>query len=212
VKRKLRKGSNARRRILTVEEYLRLEANPPIHLKTMLKIAYNTGMRAGEIRTLRWSYIDKEKTFIRLPAKAVKEPKSKMIPINHHVKAVLDCLPRAIHHDFVVTYKGKPIKQKDGYKRSFRTACKNAEIPCGRGTPNGVVFHDLRRSVKSNMLNAGVSKIHCDLILGHSLQGMDVHYIVPDDDSLRKAMEKYTQWLDEKIAQVLANVDQSVDH
>jgi len=43
-------------------------------------------------------------------------------------------------------------------------------------------------------------------------QGMDAHYIVPDDDALRKAMDKYTQWLDEKIEQMLANVDQSVDH
>jgi integrase len=212
VKRKLRKGSNARRRILTVSEYLRLEANSPSHLKTMLKIAYNTGMRAGEIRTLRWSYVDKEKTFIRLPAKVVKESKSKTVPINHHVKAVLDGLPRAIHYDFVVTFKGKPIKQKDGYKRSLRTACKNAGIPYGRKTPNGVTFHDLRRTVKTNMLNAGVSKIYCDLILGHSLQGMDAHYIVPDDDTLYKAMEKYTKWLDVKIAHELASVDQSVDH
>ena len=168
-------------------------------------------MRAGEIRTLQWSYIDKDKKFIRLPAKAVKESKSKTIPINHHVKAILDSIPRAIHHDFVFTYNGMPIKQKDGYKRSFRTACKNAGIPCGRKTPNGITFHDLRRTAKTNMLNAGVSKIHCDLIFGHSLQGMDAHYIVPEDDALRKAMEKFTQWLDDKIAQVLASVDQIVD-
>ena len=37
------------------------------------------------------------------------------------------------------------------------------------------------------------------------------HYIVPDNDVLRNAMEKFTQWLDDKIAQVLANVNQSVD-
>jgi len=49
VKRKLKKGSNARKRILTIEEYLKLKANSPFHLKTMIEIAYNTGMRAGEI-------------------------------------------------------------------------------------------------------------------------------------------------------------------
>jgi integrase len=212
VKRKLKKGSNARKRILTVEEYLRLKASSPSHLKAMVEFAYNTGMRAGEIRTLRWSYIDKEKTFIRLPAKVVKEAKPKTIPINRHVKAILDRLPRTIHPDFVVTYKGKPIKQKDGYKRSFRTACKKADIPCGRKASNGITFHDIRRTVKTNMLNAGVSKVHCDLILGHSLQGMDAHYIWPDDDTLRQAMERYTAWLDDRIAHALASVDQSVDH
>jgi integrase len=141
-----------------------------------------------------------------------EEAKPKTIPINRHVKAVLDRLPRAIHHDFVVTYTGKPIKQKDGYKRSFRTACKKAGIPCGRKTPNGITFHDLRRTVKTNMLSAGASKIYCDLILGHSLQGMDVHYVVPDDETLRQAMAKYTDWLDDKIAHALASVDQTVDH
>jgi integrase len=212
VKRKLKKGSNARKRILTIDEYLKLKANSPSHLKAMIEIAYNSGMRAGEIRTLRWSYIDKDKRFIRLPANAVKESKAKTIPINHHVKAVLDGLPRALHHDFVITYRGKPIKQKDGYKRSFRTACKKADTPCGRNTPNGITFHDIRRTVKTNMLSAGVSKVHCDLILGHSLQGMDTHYIVPDDDALNKAMERYTKWLDDKIAHALASVDQSVDY
>jgi integrase len=211
VKRKLKKGSNARKRVLAIEEYLKLKTVSPAHLKAMIEIAYNTGMRAGEIRTLRWSYIDKEKKFIRLPAKAVKESKAKTIPINHHVKSVLDRLPRALRHDFVITYKGKPIKQKDGYKRSFRTACKKAGITCGRKAPNGITFHDIRRTVKTNMLSAGVSKVHCDLILGHSLQGMDAHYIVPDDDTLRQAMERYTAWFDDRIAHALASVDQSVD-
>ena len=29
------------------------------------------------------------------------------------------------------------------------------------------------------MLNAGVDKVHRDVILGHSLRGMDIHYIEP---------------------------------
>jgi len=57
------------------------------------------------------------------------------------------------------------------------------------------------------MLNAGVDKVHRDLILGHSLKGMDIHYMAPDEDTLKEAMEKYTRWIDDQIA----NVDQSVD-
>lgn len=34
------------------------------------------------------------------------------------------------------------------------------------------------------MLNAGVDKVNRDLILGHSLKGMDVHFMAPDDDAL----------------------------
>ena len=57
------------------------------------------------------------------------------------------------------------------------------------------------------MLTAGVDKVHRDLILGHSLQGMDVHYMAPDEETLKEAMEKYTRWIDIQFQ----NVDQSVD-
>jgi len=36
---------------------------------------------------------------------------------------------------------------------------------------------------------------------------MDVHYMAPDDETLRKAMEKYTRWIDDQFQ----NVDHSVD-
>jgi len=49
------------------------------------------------------------------------------------------------------------------------------------------------------MLNAGADKVYRDLILGHSLKGMDVHYLALGENSLKKAMDKYTRWLDEQI-------------
>ncbi|MCU0600244.1 MAG: tyrosine-type recombinase/integrase, partial [Desulfobacterales bacterium] len=128
-----------------------------------------------------------------------KEGKKKIIPINHHVESVLSGIPRAIQHDFVITFQGEPIRQKDGFKRSLKTACKNAGIPYGRGESDGMTLHDIRRTVKTNMLNAGIDKAIRDTLLGHSLEGMDRHYIVPDERALKKAMARYTEWLDEKL-------------
>ena len=176
-------------------------------MRSAIIIAFNTGMRTGEIRLLKWSYIDRKSGYIRLPKEVTKENKPKNVPINHNVKAILDSVPRAINHPYVITYRGSRIAHKDGLKNSFKTACKNAKIPHGRKTENGIIFHDIRRTVKTNMLTAGVDKVHRDLILGHSLQGMDVHYMAPDDETLKAAMEKYTMWIDDQIA----NVDQSVD-
>ena len=68
-------------------------------------------------------------------------------------------------------------------------------------------MHDIRRTVKTNMLAAGVDTTYRDLILGHSLQGIDVHYIQPGEEALKQAMARYTAWLDEQ----LENVDQTVD-
>ena len=132
-----------------------------------------------------------------------------MIPMNHHVMATLSVLPRSIHHDFVFTFRNEPIKGIGGTKRSFRTACRTAEISYGKRTSDGIIFHDIRRTVKTNMLAAGVHKVHRDIILGHSLQGMDAHYMAPSEEDIHLAMARYTEWLDHQIAS--RNGDHSVD-
>jgi integrase len=208
VKRKLKKGSNARKRTITIAEYLKLVGVAAPHLKPILTVAFNTGMRTGEIRGLQWAHIDREKWVIRLTADLTKESRAKVIPINHHVKAVLSGLPKALHHDFVFTYRGEPIKSPGGLKKSFTAACERARIPNGQNRPEGIVFHDIRRTVKTNMLNAGVDKVYRDVILGHSLQGMDAHYIAPSEDDLHRAMSKFTEWLDGQMQSVDHTVDQ----
>jgi integrase len=207
VKRKLKKAANARRRTLTIEEYLKLVEVAAPHLKGIIVVAFNTGMRTGELRGLRWSHIDREKGIIQLPAELTKESKAKMIPMNHHVMEILASIPQAIHHDFVFTYQGNPIVSPGGIRNSFETACKLVRIPHGHNELNGITFHDIRRTVKTNMVNAGVDQVYRDLILGHALQGMDVHYISPSEDDLHRAMALYTAWLDGQ----LQSVDQSVD-
>ena len=161
-------------------------------------------MRRGELLGLKWSHIDREKGFIRLPAENTKEGKPKSIPINHHVDRVLTTLPRALHHNYVFTYKGQPILS---LKRSFKNACKNAGISHGRKVKNGLTFHDIRATFDTNMDRAGVSESCRKAILGHSLEGMDRHYLRLNDEDLREAIDRYTAWIDEQIS----NVDQSVD-
>ena len=123
----------------------------------------------------------------------------KNIPINHNVKSVLDSQVRALHHDYVFTYGTKPITSEKGITKSFRTACKKTGIVYGKKTEGGLIFHDFRRTVKTYMVDAGVDKAYRDTILGHSLKGMDAHYLAPDADDLKKAMDKYTEWLDGEI-------------
>jgi hypothetical protein len=51
---------------------------------------------------------------------------------------------------------------------------------------------------KTNCAKAGIDKVYHDTIVGHSLSGMDIHCIKPNDADLRRAMDVYTKWLDEK--------------
>jgi len=211
VKSKLRSGSNARKRIVSFEEYIKLINVSKSHFRNILIVAYNTGMRTGELQNLRWSYIDRKEMMIRLPTDITKEKKPKNIPINHYVKDVLDSVPRALKHDLVFTYRGMPIRHNKGFRFIMKNTCAKATVPYGRKTLNGLTFHDIRRTVKTNMLNAGVDKIHRDLILGHSLRGMDVHYLAPGEDSLKDAMDKYTTWIDVQIAQVYIELEKKTN-
>lgn len=189
-------------------EYLKLLNAASPHLKAILTVPMNTGMRKGELRLLRWAHIDREKKLIRLPASVAKEGKPKEIPINENVGQVLEGLKPGLrvvgegYHDFVFTFQGKPIGHKDSFKNAFMKACKRAGIPYGAKDPSGITFHDLRRTVKTNMLEAGIDKVYRDTLLGHSLQGMDAHYLVPS--KIQEAMAKYTAWLNAQIQ----NVDQ----
>lgn len=124
LKKRLKKGGNARKKTMAFDEYVILIDKASQHLKAFIMVAFNTGMRVGELRLLKWSYIDKVNKFIRLPADITKEERPINIPINPHVKKVLDSIPRAILHDYVFTYKGQPITSAVGLKRSFKTACK----------------------------------------------------------------------------------------
>ena len=60
------------------------------------------------------------------------------------------------------------------------------------------------------MLSAGVDKVYRDTTLGHSLQGMDIHYMTPSEDDLHRAMTKYTEWLDGQLANVSHGVNNSI--
>jgi integrase len=55
---RLEKENNARDRILEPEEFTRLQAHSAPHLQVVNLMAYQTGMRLGEILHLTWDRVD----------------------------------------------------------------------------------------------------------------------------------------------------------
>jgi integrase len=197
-KKQVRTGSNARTRTFNNIEFAAIMKNAKKHVCDFMIIAINTGMRLGEIRQLKWENIDNDMRFIRLDSSDTKEKKSKVIPINQNVKCVLERQLRWIHHNFVLTWGGNPIISIEGIKGGFINAANKAGILYGRDS-GGIIFHDIRRTVKTLMTRAGIEKAHRDKILGHSQQGMDRHYIVVSDQDIESAMKKYSQVIDSGI-------------
>jgi len=198
LEKRLKKAANARGRVMSVPEYTSLLSVCPEHLKAILTVAYNTGMRPEEMYKLTWKHIDQG--FIRLPAELTKTTEARSIPINHHVQTLLDSLPKPIRRNLpVLTYRGKTISHK--VRKSFVTACREAKIPYGMKTPDGLVMRDTRRSVDTHMVAAGLQDPYRKTIVGHVLEGMDRHYVKPSEEDLKGAMDQYTSWLDAQIGQ-----------
>ncbi len=71
------------------EEEERLLTISPEPVKSMISIALYTGMRANEIRSLEWDWIDFNENEINLPARVVKNKKDFTVPINPDIRTLL---------------------------------------------------------------------------------------------------------------------------
>jgi integrase len=163
----------------------------------------------SELLRLKWSQVDRKAGFIRFSDKDTKERKAKIIPINNDVAQALDNIVPHVNHPYVFTCRHRPMRKFT----HFRKCCIKAGLPYGYKTDGGIVARDIRRTVKTNMVEAGVPEIYRDILLGHSKKGMDHHYIQPKPKILKEAMQKYTTWLDNEIAKCkLQKSDQSSDH
>jgi integrase len=208
LKRKAKPGAHIRKRTLALDEYKRLLGTAPTYIKNILVFLMNTGCRPGEARNLKWSYIDRKEGFIRLPAEAVKENKPKSIPINHHVKRVLDSIPRLLHCEYVFSHNGERFRNPKFARWAFESSCIRAGVSFGRKKDDGLTLHDIRRTAKTNMVRAGIADIYRNALLGHAMEGMDKYYVIVSDADLQRAMTQYTEWLDAELQNVDQNVDQ----
>ncbi len=179
----LSKEDNKRFRYLKEEEIKRLLPVCPPHLRNIVECALLSGMRKTEILTLRWKmivdgyiYLEETKTGQRqVPVSDDLGILFKRIGGSQDEKKkqthdkVLDMKGKPVKvkkrsSKYVFTYKGEPIKE---ILVSFKFACKNADIPYGRETPNGVTFHDLRHTFASHYMMRGGKIEALQEILGH---------------------------------------------
>lgn len=158
--------NNTRLRFLTKEEcHLLLNACSP-HLKPIVTMALNTGMRRGEILGLTWDDIDLTHGFIFLTL--TKNGERREIPINNTLRMVLESLPRRLDNGpvFFDPLTGNPFQD---VRSSFESALKKAGI-------RDFKFHDLRHTAASHLVMGGVDLTTVSRILGHKDLKMTLRY------------------------------------
>lgn len=178
---------NQTERILTYEEERKLLEVSPIHFRNILKCALNTGMRKGEIISLKWTNVDLEKNIINLEHTNTKSKKSRRIPINSVLrKLFLELKLKNSGSEYVfLNSDNKPYKKHDSLNGIWKRVLNKAEI-------EGLRFHDLRHTAATRMVEAGISIVAVNKILGHADLKTTMRYAHPDN-SLVDAVESLTK-------------------
>ncbi len=172
------KENNKIQIILNQNEVERLIISAIDHLKPIIIIAVNTGMRRGEILNLKWENINFIKGYIEIEDSKSGEPRK--VPMNSTVAETLQSMDKS--HKYIF-YNPKTKKNIVEIKRSFNTARKRVGL-------KSVRFHDLRHTAATRMCEVGVPLKIVSKILGHSTIKMTERYANPTPDSMKEAVER----------------------
>lgn len=141
------------------------------HLKALILLALDAGLRRGEILKLRWDDIHFEADVITILATNTKTQRERLVPLTQRTA------------DELVRIKAFSDSERPfqfaNFKRSWRTAKRLAGIEDLR-------FHDLRRTAITRWIQRGLPIAIAGKIAGHSrLETTMKHYAATDTEMVR---------------------------
>ncbi len=176
-KRLMLKENNHRLRFLTEAEIDALLKACSPHLNPIVETALHTGMRRGELLSLKWEQI--RNGFIYLTE--TKSGKARQIPINDRLSEVLREVRRGNQLKSPYVFCGQEGKRFYEVKHSFTSACKRAGLEDFR-------FHDLRHTFASRLVMKGASLKAVQELLGHADMKMTMRYAHLSHEHLRDSV------------------------
>lgn len=158
------------------------------HLRPLVLLAVNTGLRRGELLGLTWSNVNLSGKLLTVTAATAKSGHTRRIPLNTEALATLTAWNERqgkSSADAVVFpgHDGKPMKRID---TAWATLVKAAGLKNFR-------LHDCRHHFASKLVQAGVDLYIVKELLGHSEIAMTEKYSHLAPDNLRAAVEKVAQ-------------------
>lgn len=184
---KLEKENNARDRVLDPEEFTKLQTHSAAHLQGVNLMAYQTGMRLGEILHLTWDRVDTKANLIRLKAEDTKTNEGRVIPLTPELTTLLKDLykVRYLNEEHVFLVKGHSV---NSIKTAFNAACRRAGI-------QGFHFHDFRHTAVTNMRRAGIDHLTIMRITGHKTLEVFKRYNSFLEGDLREAASRFNTYI-----------------
>jgi integrase len=201
---KMFKENNARVRYLKVEEEAALMGEIPEEYRPIILVALHTGLRRGELFSLKRDNIDFRTETITISR--TKNGGIRHVPMNKVVMETLRRMPTRLKSEYVfVSRLGIPINAHNFYGRVFKPALKRAGIKDFR-------FHDLRHTFASRLAMQGVSLLANKELMGHKTIAMTQRYAHLSPSHLKEAVEGLCKDIDgTEVSQLVSQANIGVE-
>ena len=178
------KQPRGRERFLSEDERERLlaacRASMSTFLHTVVVLAISTGMRRGEIMTLRWKQIDLKRGQILLFD--TKNGTSRAAALTGLALSMVTDLAKVRRIDTDIVFFGNDPQKSVDLTKPWTTAVAKAKLDDFR-------FHDLRHSAASYLAMNGASTIEIAAVLGHKTLQMVKRYSHLENSHTAKVVE-----------------------
>lgn len=151
------------------------------HLKPLVLLSLNTGMRRGEVFELTWRDVDLKNKVLTVGGDTAKSGQTRHIPLNREAMEVLTEWKKQGKGTGLV-FPGKSGARLDNVKKSWEELLKRAGVTAFR-------WHDLRHTFASKLVMAGVPLNTVRDLLGHADLKMTLRYAHLAPDSKAAAVE-----------------------
>jgi integrase len=199
--RKLSEKDNARQGFFEAAEVETVIAALPDYLRDLVRFAYLTGWRKGEVVSLRWEWVDLAGGTVTLPTTKNGLPRKltfggELVDLfkRRESARLVERKNGPVVSDFVFHRRGRTVGD---FKKTWAKALTAAGLTHQEKAADGTVrvvhdrlFHDLRRTAARNMLRVGVREGVAMTVTGHKTRSMFDRYAITSGDDVRVAMER----------------------
>ena len=145
-----------------------LELSFSDHLKPMVLVSLNTGMRRGELFDLKWSAVNFDTKTITVAGASTKTSDTRHIPMNKETIGVLETWKKQVSKSPYV-FPGQGGGRFEDVKSAWLKLLERAQI-------DGFRWHDMRHDFASRLVMAGVPLNTVRELLGHADIKMTLRY------------------------------------